>query len=73
LYQKEKYMIQAGTTPDSGIPRKNRAATRPPNELTAAMQQTIVPKQTMTQGKYLFPENLFMTRFDGMSSSVTMK
>ena len=55
------------------MPKKKRVVTRPANDCVAAMQQTTVPKPTMMQGKYLLPENLFITKFDGMSRRVTMK
>lgn len=73
LYQNEKYMMDAGTTPLSGMPRKNRAARNPGGPLTVEMHATTVPKRHMTIGKNRFPENRFISRFDGKSRSVTMK
>jgi hypothetical protein len=47
------YIIHAGTTPASGMPRKNLAVSKPAAPFTAAMQQTMVPKPVMMSGKYL--------------------
>ena len=45
------FAFQIHTTPDSGTPRKNRAASSPEAFLTAAIQQTTVPKATIMHGK----------------------
>lgn len=68
-YQKLKYIKQAGTTPDSGIPKKKRAARRPLKLFTEAIQHTIVPKAHMMSGKYRLPEIFFMSKFDGIKST----
>ena len=73
LYQNEKYMIDAGTTPLSGMPRKNRAASILEVVLTAEMDATTTPKRHIMIGKYRFPENFFISRFEGRSKRVTMK
>ena len=65
--------MHAGTTPDSGTPKKNRAARRPEAFLTAAIQLTIVPKRHIMIGKYILPESFFITRFDGIKRTVTEK
>jgi len=51
LYHIEKYMTQAGTTPASGMPRKNRAVRRPAAFLVPAMLITIIPQTINTHGK----------------------
>lgn len=65
--------LQAGTTPDSGIPRKNRVASRPAAFWAAPMHIAIPPNPTMMSGKKNFPLYFFMSKFDGMRKAVTMK
>ncbi len=55
------------------LPRKKRAASNPRGPLTAAIEQTIVPKLIMIHGKYLLPLTVFMRRLDGMRRRVTIK
>jgi hypothetical protein len=69
LYQNEKYMIQAGTTPLSGIPRKNLAVNNPAAFFTALILATTIPNPIMIHGKYFFPLTVFMSN----SKAVTMK
>lgn len=73
LYQKEKYMMQAGTMPDSGIPRKNRAANSPAEFLHAAIVMTMVPQSTIATGKNFLAEKVFIKRLDGIKNKVTGK
>lgn len=66
-------MIDAGTTPLSGMPRKNRAVSNPVAPLTVDIHATTVPKRHMIAGKNLLPENFFISRFEGNNKAVTMK
>lgn len=73
LYYMEKYMMQAGTTPASGIPSMNRAASSPELFLTPAIARTIAAQRTMTTGKKYFAEYFFIMMLEGSSPAVTAK
>jgi hypothetical protein len=66
-------MIQAGTTPASGIPRKKRAVRSPDAFLTLAIHITITPHNIITIGKKYFADIFFMRILDGIRPAVTAK
>jgi hypothetical protein len=65
--------MQLVTTPDSGIPRKKRAANNPDALFTVEILITMVPHKTIINGKKFFADIFFINRLDGMSSAVTAK
>lgn len=73
LYHIEKYMMQAGTTPASGIPSMKRAVRSPELFLTPAMARTTAAQRTMTTGKKYFAEYFFIMMFEGRRPAVTAK
>jgi hypothetical protein len=73
LYHIEKYITTAGTTPASGIPRKNREARRPEAFFVAAIDMEMTPKVTITRGKKYFADIFFMAIFAGKINAVTAK
>ena len=73
LYQKLKYMMHAGTNPDSGMPRKKRAVSKPAAFFVAAIHMTTVLQMVMITGKYRLAEYFFMSRLEGINKMVTTK